>query len=100
VDIELILDSAEIMAPELRDITLRILTAIGQDMDLSLELADVLARQANGWPEVHITAVADELLTYLLGTRENVLGDKSTLMTLAYIGAEAIMTRAQIDEAR
>jgi hypothetical protein len=46
---------------------------------------------------VHITAAADELLTHVLATGEDVLADESTLMTLARIGAQAVMTRAELD---
>ena len=46
VDIELSLDSAEIMTPALRDTARRILTATAGQMDVSLERAEVLARQA------------------------------------------------------
>jgi len=48
-------------------------------------------------PEVHITAAADELLTYLLGTGENVLDEEGAFMTLARIGAQAIITRAELE---
>jgi hypothetical protein len=97
VDIELILDSAEIMAPELQDIARRILTATAAQMNVSLELADVLARRAEGWPEVHVTAAADELLTHLLATGEDVLADEEgAFMTLARIGAQAVITRVEL----
>ena len=66
-------------------------------MDVSLGLADVLARQAEGWPEVHITAAADELLTHLVATETDVLGEESPLMTLARIGAQEVMTRAELE---
>jgi hypothetical protein len=48
--------------------------------------------------ELHITAAAGELVTYLAGNEENPLGEESTLMTLARIGARAVMTRAELDE--
>jgi hypothetical protein len=87
VDIELILDSTEIMAPALKGTTRRILAATSSSsMGVSLELADVLARRTTGWPEVHITAAADELLTHLVAIEVNVLGEESVLMTLARIG--------------
>jgi hypothetical protein len=98
VDIELILDAAEIIAPTLKDTARRILTATARDMDVSVELSDVLARRAGGWPEVHLITAADVLLTHLLATEENMLDEESTLMTLARIGAQAIMTRAEPEE--
>ena len=76
VDIELILDSAEITTPALKDTPRRILTATARDMDVSLELVDVMACQAEGWPEVHVAAAADELLTHLLAAGEDVLADR------------------------
>ena len=45
-------------------------------MGLSLEVTDVLARWTEGWPEVHVTAAADELLTHLLDTGGDVLADE------------------------
>jgi hypothetical protein len=46
---------------------------------------------------MHITAAADELLTHLVATEANVLGEESVLMTLARIGAQAIMTRVELE---
>jgi hypothetical protein len=58
-------------------------------------------RRAEGWPEVHITAAADELLTHLLAAGEDVLADEEgAFMTLARIGAQALMTRAELDKGR
>lgn len=98
MDIELILDSTEIMAPALKGTTRRILAATSSSMGVSLELADVLARRTAGWPEVHITAAADELLTHLVAIEVNVLGEESVLMTLARIGAQAMMSRAELED--
>jgi hypothetical protein len=92
VDLELILDSAEIVTPGLTDIARRILTATARDMDLSLELADVLARRAEGQPEVYITAAADELLTHLLDTGEDVLAHEEGVFTTL-----AIIARAELE---
>jgi hypothetical protein len=69
VDIELILDSAEIVTSALRDIARSILAATARHMDVSLEVSDVLVRWAEVWPEVHITAAADDLLTRPAGHR-------------------------------
>lgn len=58
-----------------------------------------MARRAEGVPELHITAAADELLTRLLDTGEDVLADEDgVFMTLARIGAQAVMTRAELKE--
>ena len=99
MDIELILDSAEIMALALRDTVRGILTVTAGQMDVSLEVTEVLARRAEGWPEVHITAAANELLTQLLATEENMFDEESTLMTLTRIDAQAILNRIEIEEA-
>ena len=96
MDIELILDSAEIMAPGLKDTARRILEATAAQMDVSLEVTDVLARQTAGWPKLRITAASDEVLTRL--DTGDVLADEGTLMTLARIGAQAIMTRAELED--
>ena len=97
MDIELILDSAEIVTAGLTDTARQILMATARDMNLSLELADVLARRAGGWPEAHITAAADELLTHMLAAGEVVLADEGVFMTPARIGARPIMTRTELD---
>ena len=97
MDIELILDSTEILTPALKDAARRILTATARDMGVSVELGGVLARQAEGWPEVHITGVRDELPTDLLATGEDVLAEEEgAFMTLARIGAQAVMTWAEL----
>jgi hypothetical protein len=97
VDIELILHSAEMVTLALKDATRRILTATAKDMGVALELAGVLCHQAEGRPEVHITAAADELLTHLLATGEDVLAlEDGVFMTRAGIGAQAVMTRAEL----
>ena len=57
-------------------------------MDLSRRPADVLARRAEGWPEIHIAAADDDLLTHLRATAEDVLADKEgAFMTVPRIGA-------------
>jgi hypothetical protein len=46
-----------------------------------------------------ITAAADELLTHLLSAGKDVLaGEEGVFMTLARIGAWAIMTRVEVGE--
>jgi hypothetical protein len=98
LDIELILDAAEAEAPALMDTAWRILEAEAARLGASLDPADVLARRAEGVPEVHITAAADELLAHLAGTSTDPLADGSAFMTLARIGALAVMARAEIGE--
>ena len=48
-----------------------------------LDLANVLARRAEGEPEVHIPGAADRLLEHLVATKENALADDGIVMALA-----------------
>jgi hypothetical protein len=100
VDIEVILDSAEIEAPALSDTARRFLVTAAWDLGVPLDPASVLLRRAEGWPELHITAAAGEMVAHLAGSEENPLGEESALMTLARIGAQAVMTRAQMEGGR
>lgn len=79
------------------DLARRYLEAAALHLDVSLEPADVLARRAEGVPELHITAAADELVAHLADGGEDALADESTSMTLARIGAQAVMTRAEME---
>lgn len=65
-DIELILDTAETEAPGLRDLARRFLGAQATHLGVPLDRAGVLARRAEGVPEVHIAGVADELVKHLV----------------------------------
>jgi hypothetical protein len=96
VDIELILDSAEIVSPGLTDTARRILAATARDMDPSLELADVLACQAEAWPDVHITAAADEIVKHL-GRRARCPRRGGRLHDAGTCRAQMLMSRTEMD---
>jgi hypothetical protein len=49
-------------------------------------------------PRCVYTAAADELLAHLVATEANALGEEIALMTLARIGAQAMMTRAELED--
>ena len=91
-DIELILDAAEPEAPGLRDLARRFLGAQATHR-VSAGRAGVLARRAEGVPEVHIAGVADELVKHLVVQPDAF--DGSALMTLAYTGAIAMAAKVE-----
>jgi hypothetical protein len=64
VDIEDILDMAEAEAPALRDLAWRFLEADAGHLGVPLDRVSVLARRAEGVPEVHVTGAADELVLH------------------------------------
>ena len=56
-----------------------------------------MARRAEGVPEVHVTAAADELVRHL-AAQPDALSDGSALMMLAYPGALTMVTRTDMDD--
>jgi hypothetical protein len=98
VDIEVILDAAEVEAPGLRELARRFLEAEARHLGVPLDLASVMARRTEGVPEVHVTGAADRLLEHLVAGSD-ALGDGTALIALARVGARAIVTRAEIQEA-
>jgi hypothetical protein len=99
VDIELILDAAEAEMPGLRALARRFLEAEATRLGVPLDEASVLARHAEGVPEVYVTAAGDELVEYL-AAQPDALGNDSALMVLARAGAQAMVTSAEVDGAR
>ena len=65
MDIEVILDAAETEAPGLRDLSQLFLDVEAERLGVPLDAASVMARRAEGVPEVHVTAAADELVRHL-----------------------------------
>jgi hypothetical protein len=55
MDIEVILDTAESEAPGLRELARRFLEAEAAHFGMPLDLASVMARRAEGEPELHIS---------------------------------------------
>jgi hypothetical protein len=96
IDIEVILDTAQSEAPGLRDLARRFLKAEAAHLGVPLDRASVLARHAEGVPEVHVTGAADKLVRHLAAQPDG-LSDGGALMTLAYAGAMAMVTRAETE---
>lgn len=96
MDIEVILDAAETEARGLRELVRRFLEAEARHLDVPLDLASVMARQAEGVPEVHITGVADELVRHL-ASHADALSGGSALTVLARVGAQAMVSRAELE---
>ena len=84
--IEVILDAVETEAPGLRDLSQLFLDVETERLGVPLGAASVMARRAGGVPEVHVIAVADELVRHL-AAQPDALSDGSALMMLAYAGA-------------
>lgn len=97
MDIELILDVAVAEAPGLRDLARRFLESEAGHLGVPLDEASILARRAEGVPEVHVTAAADELVRHL-AAQPGALSDGSALMALANVGAQALVTRAEMEK--
>ncbi len=92
MDIEAILDAAEAEAPVLRDLARRFLDAEARHLGVLLDEGNVMARRAEGAPEVHVTGAADGLAKYS-AAQPDALSDGSALMTLAYAGALSLGLR-------
>jgi hypothetical protein len=58
-----------------------------------LHVSSVIARQADGMPELHITGAAGRLLEHLIATASGIPGDGSAFLALARIGAYAMMAQ-------
>jgi hypothetical protein len=99
VNIEVILDAAEAVAPGLRELARRFLEAETRHLGVPLDAASVMARRSEGVPEVHITEAADRLLEHLAATEPDPLNDGSAFMALARTGAQAIVTRIKTEGA-
>ena len=96
MDIEVILDAAEVEAPGLRELARRSLETEARHLGVPLDVSSVIARQAEGLPELHITRAADRLLEHLIATAPGISGDGSALLALARIGAYAMTSRTEI----
>jgi hypothetical protein len=59
--------------------------------------ANVLARRAEGAPEVHGSGAADDFVRHL-AAQPDALSDGFTLMMLASVGALAMVTRVEAEE--
>ena len=97
MDLDLIADCADVEVPGLRDTARRFLEAQVDRLGVPLDPASVMARRAEGVPELYVTAAADELVT-ALRDRSGPLADDSRLMVLAWAGARALISRVEIGE--
>lgn len=93
----MILDAAESEAPGLRDFARRLLEAEARHLDVPLDVASVLARRAEGVPEVHITGATGRPLEHLVDAEADPLGEGSALMALARAGAQAMVSRVEVE---
>ena len=66
MDTGVILYAAELEVPALRQTARQILEAEAKRFGVSLDTGDVLLRRAEGGPELHVVAAAEELLMHLM----------------------------------
>jgi hypothetical protein len=92
MDIGVIVYTAELEAPALRDKARRILAAQAAKLGGPLGRSEVLSRRAGGGSPMHVMAAAGELVRHL-GAEADPLGEHSSLMVLARAGALALMNR-------
>ncbi len=95
-DTGVILCAAELKVPALRQTARRIPEAEAKRFGVSLDTGDVLLRRAEGGPELHVVAAAEELLMHLMAG-DNPLADDSGPPVLARVGAQTLMTRVETD---
>ena len=69
--------------PGLRELARRFLEADAAHLGVPLDLASVIAGRAEGAPEVHVTAAADELVKHLAAQPEGARVELSRLATSA-----------------
>ena len=99
MDIEVILGAAETGVPGLREAARRFLEDEARHMGVSLDVADVLLRRAEGIPAVHITAAAKQLLEHLAAVEGTALPDQGIIAVLARVGAQTFMSAVELDGA-
>ena len=96
MDVGVIVYTAELEAPGLRETAQRILLAEAGKLGVLLGRSEVLRRRAQGGPPMHVMAAADELVRHL-GAEADPLGEHSSLMVLARAGALALMNRIELN---
>ena len=96
MDVGVIVYTAGLGAPRLRETARRILLAEAGKLGVPLGRSEVLRRRARGGPPVHVMAAAGELVRHL-GAEADPLGEHSSLMILARAGALALMNRVELD---
>jgi len=96
MDVGVIVYTAGLEAPGLRETARRILLAEAGKLGVPVGRSEVLRRRARGGPPMHVMAAADELVRHL-GAGADPLGEHSSLMVLARAGALALMNRIELD---
>jgi hypothetical protein len=91
-----ILSTAELEAPGLRETARRILLAEAGKHGVRLGRCEVLRCRARGGSPVHVMAAEGELVLHL-GAEADPLGEHSSLVVLARAGALALMNRIELD---
>jgi hypothetical protein len=96
MDVGVIVYTAGLEAPGLRETARRILLAEAGKLGVPLGRSEVLRRRARGGPPMHVMAAAGELVRHL-GAEADPLGEHSSLMVLAHAGALALMNRIELN---
>jgi hypothetical protein len=95
MDIGVIVYTAGLQAPALRETACQILAAQAGKLGVPPGRSEVLQRRAAGGPPMHVMAAAGELVRHL-GAEVDPLGEHSPLMALARAGALALMNRIEL----
>ena len=90
----MIVYTAELEGPGLRETAQRILLAEAGKLGVLLGRSQAPRRRAQGGPPMHVMAAADELVRRL-GAEADPLGEHSSLMVLARAGTLALMNRIE-----
>ena len=96
MDVGVIVYTAELEAPGLRETARRILLAEAGKHGVRLRRSEVLRRRARDGPPMHLMAAAGELILHL-SAEADPLGEHSSLMVLARAGALALMNRIELN---
>ncbi len=96
MDVGVIVYTAGLEAPGLRETARRILLAEAGKPGVPLGRSEVLRRRARGGSPMHVAAAADELVRHL-GAEADPPGEHSSLMVLARTGALALMDRIELN---
>ena len=99
MDEQLILDTAAAPAPALRALATEILQAEAARLGVSLDVADVLVRRAEGAPAVHVAAAAGQLLGHLAAIEGTTVPDQGIVAVLARAGAQLLVSGIELDGA-
>lgn len=89
MEVGVVVYTAELEAPGLRETARRILLAEAGQHGVPLGRYEVLRRRARGGPPMHVMAAADELVRHL-GAEADPLGEHSSVVVLARAAALAL----------